>query len=212
MSRAIAGGYYVCPGAGSVTCRATTVALDHQVANPVAALGSDNNGITVQLEAVPQQGAATASGTVEFGVDTQPDNALDGAGTFTTNYNGFAETAFVDSGSNGYYFTDHSLNRCATASYFYCPVAGQSPTSVPMTVAIVGQNGASATTGFTVDNAEQLFKANAAALPGLAGPVPGASGLALMFDWGLPLFYGKRIYVAIEGQSTAAGPGPFVAY
>ena len=219
VAHAIAGGYYVCPGAGS-DCRPTTVALDHQVANPVAALDSDNNGITVQLEAVPQQGAATASGIVYFGVDTRPNNGvvnarlftLDGAGTFTTHYNGVAEIGFVDSGSNGYFFTDLTLERCASAPYFYCPLAGQSPTAVPKTASIVGQNGTSATVGFTVDHAEQLFKANAAALPGLAGPIPGSSGLALLFDWGLPFFYGRTVHLVFEGSSVAGVAGPAIGF
>ena len=46
------------------------------------------------------------------------------------------------------------------------------------------------------------------ALPNVAG----TTTLASSFDWGLPFFYGRRVYVAIEGQSTAAGLGPFVAY
>jgi hypothetical protein len=222
VSRAIAGGYYVCPSGGTgAVCRPTTVALDHQVPNPVGALGSDNNGVTVQMAAVPEPGALTATGTVYFGVGTQPDNApggaklftLDGAGTLVTNYNGVAETGFIDSGSNAYFFTTQSLPTCADAPDFYCPVSGSRPTSVAETASILGRNGLSETVGFTVDNADQLFAGNGTALPGLAGPSSGLSGSAASaFDWGLPFFYGRTVYVLFEGKTLNGTTGPAVGF
>jgi hypothetical protein len=223
VSHAIAGGYYVCPSGGNgAVCRATTVALDHQVPNPVGALGSDNNGVTVQVTAVPHPGALTATGTVYFGVGTQANNALggaklltlDAAGTLVTNYNGFAESgSFIDSGSNGYFFTDPSLATCAHASSFYCPVVGTSPTSVAETAAISGRNGVNSTVGFTVDNADQLFAGNGTALPGLAGPSSGLSaGFSGAFDWGLPFFYGRTVFVLFEGDALNGTAGPAVGF
>jgi hypothetical protein len=32
------------------------------------------------------------------------------------------------------------------------------------------------------------------------------------FDWGLPFFYGRTVYTAIENQSTPAGVGPYFAF
>jgi hypothetical protein len=32
------------------------------------------------------------------------------------------------------------------------------------------------------------------------------------FDWGLPFFFGRTVYTAIEGQSTPAGVGPYFAF
>lgn len=29
------------------------------------------------------------------------------------------------------------------------------------------------------------------------------------FDWGLPFFYGRNVFTAIEGQSTPGGTGPY---
>jgi hypothetical protein len=40
----------------------------------------------------------------------------------------------------------------------------------------------------------------------VGGPNPG------LFDWGLPFFYGRSVFVAIEGQSTPGGTGPYWAY
>ena len=70
-----------------------------------------------------------------------------------------------------------------------------------------GTNGASGSVTFTVGNGDSLIgNAGNAAVNGLAGPQPG------MVDFGLPFFFGKNIYTAIEGKSTPAGTGPFMAY
>jgi len=60
---------------------------------------------------------------------------------------------------------------------------------------------------FSIANADALF-----AQPGdfvfatLGGPNSGT------FDWGLPFFFGRNVYTAIESRSTPAGAGPFWAY
>jgi hypothetical protein len=60
---------------------------------------------------------------------------------------------------------------------------------------------------FDVENAQTLFANDEAfAYDDLGGPGPN------MFDWGLPFFFGRRVLIAIEGQSTPAGPGPYLAY
>ena len=32
------------------------------------------------------------------------------------------------------------------------------------------------------------------------------------FDWGLPFFYGRTVFTAIEGAATPGGAGPYWAY
>ncbi|MBV9619664.1 MAG: DUF3443 family protein, partial [Gammaproteobacteria bacterium] len=50
-------------------------------------------------------------------------------------------------------------------------------------------------------------------LPGLAGPAPAPpQGQLPPFDLGLPFFYGRNVYTAIEQQSTPGGTGPYYAY
>ena len=61
-----------------------------------------------------------------------------------------------------------------------------------------------------VANADSLFASspNFFAFGNLAGP----NSDATRFDWGLPFFFGRNVFSAIEGQNTPAGPEPFVAY
>jgi hypothetical protein len=42
--------------------------------------------------------------------------------------------------------------------------------------------------------------------PTLGGPNPS------IFDWGLPFFYGRKVYTAIESRNTPGGVGPYWAY
>jgi hypothetical protein len=44
------------------------------------------------------------------------------------------------------------------------------------------------------------------ALPGLASPLF-ADGRVIL---GLPFFYGRAVYTAIEGHGTPSGPGPYI--
>lgn len=222
VTNAFPAGYYACPSSGTAAgCAPAKVGLDRQVPNPIAAMGGDNNGATIQLAAVPATGAATSAGTLFFGVGTQGNNSLgsaqlftlDAFGTFVTNFEGGSDTAFIDSGSNGYFFPSRSLPNCADAPDFYCPKSGDSPISVPQTATIVGRNGVSANVGFTVANADQAFATNASALPGLAGSTAIlGGGLGGTFDWGLPFFYGRTVYVLFEGQTLGSTAGPAVGF
>ena len=49
------------------------------------------------------------------------------------------------------------------------------------------------------------------ALANLGGPANGS-----FFDWGLPFFYGRTVYTAIEGKPVSQGgqslSGPFYAF
>jgi hypothetical protein len=59
---------------------------------------------------------------------------------------------------------------------------------------------------FSIANAEQLFSTGNAAFNNLGGSFPG------VFDWGMPFFFGRTVFVAIDGQQTPGGPGPYWAY
>lgn len=221
---AIAGTYYVCPANNSnpATCTSTTVALTRQVLNPVGRLTADNNGVVVELPSVPELGSTVVNGTVLFGVGTQPDNALGSAtrvygltagGTFTATFGAVQlPGSFIDSGSNAYFFPS-TIATCADATFFYCPVTSASvPTSVPETAIITGTNNVSATVSFNVDNADQLFNTSFTAFPSLAGPNGSFSSISGAFDFGLPFFFGRNVYVIIEGNVVNGVTAPAVAF
>jgi hypothetical protein len=67
--------------------------------------------------------------------------------------------------------------------------------------------GAARAVTFNIANAQTLFSSpNFAAFDDVGGENSGS------FDFGLPFFFGKSVYTAIEGQSTPAGTGPYFAF
>lgn len=212
--------YFTCPAAG---CTPTTVALTAQLQNPVWMFPQDSNGLSITLPSIGATGATTVAGTLTFGIGTQTNNALGSAqaqaatskGTFTTTFGGVAYTnSFIDSALGAYYFLDSTttnLPNCAAngdAAGYYCapsPVGLSAMTSGPnptSTSTIVSQN-----ISFSVWNALTLIDSGNPAFNNIGGPNPSA------FAWGLPFFYGRTVFIGIEGQSTtSAGTGPFWAY
>ena len=210
------GFYYGCPATGCVN---STVALASQVQNPISQLGADNNGVELVVPAITAVGAPTVAGAMVLGIDTQSNNQLGGAavisvdplsGNFTTVYKGqsYTRAGFIDSGSNGYFFTDASLAACSTNVGWYCP-----PTAATLTATNqgAGASSGSSTVSFSIASFDALSNANPSfsAYDNIGGPMPvGVAG----FDFGMPFFFGRTVAVAFEGKSTSAGAGPFVAY
>lgn len=208
--------YFTCTAAG---CQPAATPVTLQLQNPVSMFAADNNGVIIELPSVPATGAASVSGSLVFGIGTQANNAFGaasvislnpGTGNFTTNFNGTSyPQSFVDSGSNALFFQDAPLIVvCAIGSAapgFYCPASTINGSAV-----IQGANGATATVIFSVANAATLVRNNPgfAAFGNLGGPQLGPAS----FDWGLPFFYGRKVYTAIEGAGTPGGPGPYVAF
>jgi hypothetical protein len=203
--------YFACPTTG---CQPTTVTLSQQVPNPVWLFPTDNNGVVVELPSVAASGAVSANGSLVFGIGTRPNNGLgsakvftlDANGNFTTLYQGRAYAgSFLDTGSNGLYFLDSGttlLPLCPDYSFLYCPATTQS-----LSATNPGLNGATGVISFSVANADALFvNPTFSAFDNLAGPNLGS------FDWGLPFFFGRNVFFAIESQNTPAGLGPYVAY
>jgi membrane-bound inhibitor of C-type lysozyme len=204
--------YYACNGSSCATTPVTVPILS-QVANPVARFVTDNNGVIVEMQPISQAGAASATGTLVFGINTATNNKLAAAQTFTTDgfgdlnsstFNGSKIEAFFDSGSNAYFFADSSLPLCGNAfKGFYCPSSGQT-----RSVNLVGLNGVTATANVGILSAATLFGNNSNfAFNDLGGQV----GMAGMFDIGLPFFYGRYMYFGID-QTAAGGQQPFVGY
>jgi hypothetical protein len=207
--------YYECPSSG---CVPISQSAAQQVANPVSLFATDNNGVIVELPAVAGGSAATLSGSLVFGIGTQSNNALGSAqvytvdgsiGNFSTTFDGTAYTdaSFLDTGSNGYFFADSSIAQCPDGSGFYCPA-----NTVNLSATNQGITTGSGTVNFSIANADNLFSnVNDFAFSNLGGsPVP--SGPATYFDWGLPFFFGRNVYVSIEGTTAPGGTTPYWAY
>jgi hypothetical protein len=208
--------YYTCPSSG---CQAAAVDMSAQVQNPVSAFPTDNNGVLIDLSSISAGGASNATGSLVFGIGTQANNGLGSANvvgldpemlTFTTVFSGQEyPMSVVDSGSNGLYFLDSkttSLPLCTITQYssYYCPA-----TTMTLSATNMGANGANSMVSFTVANASTLFANETAyAFDDVAGPSSGGE----YFDWGLPFFFGRKVFTAIEGAEAPGGQTPYVAY
>jgi len=216
------GPYYLCPNS---VCAPAIVALASQLQNPVWLFSQDNNGVLISLQSVPAGGAATGSGSMIFGIGTESDNALgsaqlytaDGCGNISTTFNGttYSDTSgsclggtFFDTGSQGLYVLDSAalnIPECADNFPFYCPAS-----TTTFTATNTGTNGTSAQVSFSIANADKLFSSNNAVFNNLAGANVGNSG---SFDWGLPFFLGRSVFVGIENQNSPTGvAGPYWAF
>jgi Protein of unknown function (DUF3443) len=203
------GVYYACPAAG---CRIVAQSLARQLQNPVSLFTTDNNGVLLQFPSVAAGGAATVTGTMIFGIGTQSDNALGAAKVLTVDASGNLSTlyagqtyggSYIDSGTNGTFFLDTKttgLPLCRTSTDFYCP-----PTLQTQSATIRGINGASSAVTFNVGNVDAL-NSRFNAFNEVTGPNPGG------FAWGLPFFFGRTVFTAIEGTSTPGGAGPYFAF
>lgn len=201
--------YYSCPSSG---CRSIAQPLTRQAQNPVWLFPADNNGILIQLPSVAAGGAVTATGMMIFGIGTQSDNALGASTVLTVDANGNLSTiyggqtyggSYIDSGSNAIFYLDSKttgLPVCTQNTDFYCPAALQTQSAT-----IRGINGTTSAVPFNVGNADAL-NGRFSAFSEVAGPNPGG------FAWGLPFFFGRTIFTAIEGQTTPGGVGPYFAF
>jgi hypothetical protein len=57
-----------------------TASATQQVTHPATMLTQDNNGVILEMSQVADGGSSTATGTLVFGIDTQSNNVLNGAG------------------------------------------------------------------------------------------------------------------------------------
>jgi hypothetical protein len=197
--------YYSCTTIG---CTATAQPLAQQVTNPVSSFALDNNGVVIDLPAVADGGAATVSGSLIFGIGTQANNTLTSTnvlkanastGYVTTNTGGQTyAVSYLDSGSNGLFFHSTQFPVCG---FWYCPSA-----TLSASASITGTDGLSSTVSFDIGNSNTLFASSNNAFDNLAG------NSSQGFGWGLPFFYGKRVYTAIASRNTSAGQGPYYAF
>lgn len=202
---------------------------EQQVENPVFGFvpSTDSNGVAIQMQAV-NSAAATATGSLIFGIGTESNNGLNTATVltlntsdeFTTDFQGQTLVAsFIDSGSNGLFFPNWpNLPMCTNNTSFFCPTSLQ---TYPVTN--TGVSGLSSIS-VNVDNAIGLSAdAGDAAFSNLAGPEQAGSSPATCqntnpptgdctFDFGFSFFYNRTVFTAIDTTTAGGILGPFVAY
>jgi hypothetical protein len=226
--------YYLCP---SSTCVQAITPTNFQLQNPVWMFPQDNNGFLIALPSIANTGAVSVTGTITFGIGTQANNGLGSAtiytidnsgggttgdfattfGSTTYGYGGVANSdSYIDSGSNGLYILSSAtlgqgMADCTDANYtgFYCPGTSSALNAITYTATNKGVNGTSGAVNFTIGNTTYLDTFNGSsnwAFDDLGGPNP------LVFDYGLPFFFGKTIYIGIENQTVGSTQGPLWAY
>jgi len=208
------GMYYSCSGS---SCIGSNLSRGSQVRNPVALLPVDNNGVIVHLPSVASSGATSVNGTLVLGIGTQVNNQpvgevvafdADQYGDIITIFNNTTYASFIDSGSNGLFFDASStsaLPDCGPAAPgWFCP---SSIYTDPATINKGNQLGSpSQTVSFQIENTLTLANSINNVFPDLGGSAPG------MFDWGLPFYLGRSVYVGIENTPSCLGTGPYFAY
>jgi hypothetical protein len=217
------------------------VAANLQVSNPIAAFANPayNNGVVLAMPAVTDPGAAAASGELIFGVDSIAGSSVLSNNTVPTGPSGTQKvllgvdtgniaaylnittqvtlggriqtftSSYLDTGTNGLFFNDSSpapIARCA-GSTWYCPK------SVMTLNAVLSDGGSTVlnpvSVAFQVGNAEALFSTSNTAFGDAAGAGPTGS---TSFAWGMPFFYGKRVYMSIWDITTSSSAGPWYAW
>ncbi|CAB3772110.1 DUF3443 domain-containing protein [Paraburkholderia solisilvae] len=205
--------YFSCPpNTTSANCTRVSVPGNQQVTNPIAHFPADNNGVIVQFPAVPDGGSPTVTGLVTFGINTQTNNAMPTTVTVLASgpagdlekstFNGANNVdAFLDTGSNGLFFSA-SLPTCGSnAPDFYCPTSKQT-----FSATLLGVGSSAATVSFAADNATNLFNSGNFALSNLAG-----TPVRTTLDLGLPFYFGRTVYHGFDLSSTT-GQAPFIAF
>ena len=218
VSDANVGLYYSCTGG---SCNGSAVSLLNQVNNPVSYLPLDNNGVILELPTIPLGGVASLSGYLVLGIGTETNNTpssgvytypTDQYGNFSTTFNGIvydgsntvgSNVSFIDSGSNSYSFDSPSLPNCSSPNNnFFCPQS-----TVSLTAVTTGAFGSpNENVSFEVGNMESLINSGNNVFIELGGAGGG------YFDWGLPFFIGRNVYIGIENQPSSLATGPYWAY
>jgi hypothetical protein len=168
------------------------------------------------LPTLPATGAATATGSLIFGIGTQSNNSLGSAtilgvdantGNITTVFSNVSyANSYIDSGSSAIFFGSSLYPICTgPGAGFYCPSTMQNPSAT-----LQGTNRATSSVSFSVGNGDQLFGVNPSfmAFSNIAAPNPDPAG----FAWGLPFFFGRNVFTALEGKNTPGGPGPYFGF
>jgi hypothetical protein len=219
-----AGFYYTCPGG---TCSPVNMATTLQVQNVVGHFATDNTGTLIQMPTLTASGAASAIGKLIFGINTQSNNALGSEVVFavsptngsltlagdiqtSTTFGDMTEpSSYIDSGSNAYFFND-AITPCTGASAgLYCPAS-----PVALTATMLPYNTPSNPASFPYNfSVMDVTTSPNLAFNNAGGPSGTCNNTTIpcTFAWGMPFFYGRNVFTALEGTTINSIVGPFFA-
>ncbi len=165
---------------------------------------------------LPLGGTSAVDGAFILGIGTQSNNvpasvtaysASATTGEFTTQFSGRTYDSFIDSGSNGLFFTPPAgsqLPSCAAPNtVWFCPGS-----TLSFSATNTAASGApSGVVPFHIGNLVNLTaNSSIRVFSEIGGPFPGS------FDWGLPFFFGRTVVIGYEGSTSSLGTGPYWAY
>ena len=180
------------------------------VLNPVPLFPVDNNGVVVSLPAIADHGQKTSNGTLYFGIGTEGNNQPGQVTTYRLNsdttsleylglntvYQGITAPGFFDSGTSGYTFNS-SIRRCSNG-YWDCPAKTLSESATNESV----DGSVSGIVNFRVANFDNAFNSNKGAFNNVGSTFDGGTTYDA-FVWGLPFFFGRIVYLGVDGTSVA---------
>lgn len=210
------GSYYQC-SAGQ--CANHDLAQASQVQNPIAFLPAPySNGFVLELPDVGNGGdsSSSAMGYAIFGIGTFANNtpangavsvySTDASGSFQTTFSGQGLTSFLDTGSNGLFFPNVIVGFPLDSNSWAIPSGAQNCSAV-------NAGGSSQSyVPFQISNFDQLVSGNNIYFNDVGGDL----GDIDLFDWGLPFFIGRNVYIGLDGKSATINgqsqAGPYWAY
>jgi hypothetical protein len=179
--------------------------------------------------------SSAVTGTMIFGIGTQSNNAIGSAtkynadpnsepGIVETTWNDTVYTSVFDTGSSAYYFDNTSnptIALCGTTAplnQLYCPggasaTANSAGTTLNLSATLQDYSGDATPTqsvAFIITNPLANYSNSTIAADNIGGTV-----VFDYFIWGMPYFYGHKIYFGIA-DITATNPpnlvsGPYYA-
>ena len=192
-------------------CTSVAVPQSQQVSNPVAFMPTDNNGVVVSLPALEAAGAGSAFGYLVLGIDTESNNSSQGKSVLSTNSLGNISTtvaghtyyaSFIDSGSNGLFFPSAGTVLAVGSDGFYDPSM-----IAPLSAAL--SDGSHSLNGIfrflaPITLSTRTIQTSRSTMSERPPPQTSIGDCRS--------FYGKSVYVGIEGTTSMAGTGPYWAY
>jgi hypothetical protein len=212
--------YYSCGASGCSNI--PTPSTDVLIKNVLALLPEHNNGYLIRLPEVPAEGAKSLDGQIILGIDTSENNRpspnlkliqagvdpseSESWGEFYIETGGVKYSSAFDTGTYSYSFPTTAIPTCEDSPTSLCPSA---PTSIP--VDILNSSGAvTYSVNLSVANFDQLSSTGNSVFNNngeiWSYSVLGRPSLIL----GMPFFYGRTIFFALNQKHTELGTGPWV--